>query len=190
MVKLGFTGVYIIFLFLLKTIDCGYSLEPPRRGGSNEYTQSMFWAELWKISEFFIWKFSVLEVKFSVYLNRCVFVMLVHHLFFFRCFGKLCFVTVAFPGYLIRVHILLLTVPRGYFCFSSIVCSVLWCRFASFNPYPVPWGSAVVVFRDCGFSSVSPCLFLFIYLFIYLSIYFCTNIFCLLFHITTHISFV
>ena len=24
-------------LFLLKNIDCGYSLEPPRRGGSNEY---------------------------------------------------------------------------------------------------------------------------------------------------------
>ena len=41
-VKLGFTGVYIIFIFLLKTIDCGYSLEPPRRGGSNEYPQSMF----------------------------------------------------------------------------------------------------------------------------------------------------
>ena len=23
-------------------IDCGYSLEPPQRGGSNEYPQSMF----------------------------------------------------------------------------------------------------------------------------------------------------
>ena len=41
-VKLGFTGVYIIFLILLKNIDCGYSLEPPRRGGTNEYPQSMF----------------------------------------------------------------------------------------------------------------------------------------------------
>ena len=41
-VKLGFTGVYIIFLFLLKNIDCGYSLEPPRRGGSNGYPQSTF----------------------------------------------------------------------------------------------------------------------------------------------------
>ena len=41
-VKLGFTGVYIIFLCLLKNIDCGYSLEPPRRGGSNENPQSMF----------------------------------------------------------------------------------------------------------------------------------------------------
>ena len=41
-VKLGFTGVYIIFLISAKNIDCGYSLEPPRRGGSNEYPQSMF----------------------------------------------------------------------------------------------------------------------------------------------------
>ena len=40
-VKLGFTGVYIIFLILLENIDCGYSLEPPRQGGSNEYPQSM-----------------------------------------------------------------------------------------------------------------------------------------------------
>ena len=41
-VKLGFTGVCIIFIILLKNIDCWYSLEPPRRGGSNEYPQSMF----------------------------------------------------------------------------------------------------------------------------------------------------
>ena len=25
-----------------QNIDCGYSLEPPRRGGSNEYPQSIF----------------------------------------------------------------------------------------------------------------------------------------------------
>ena len=36
-VKLGFTGVYIIFLIFAQNMDCGYSLEPPRRGGSNEY---------------------------------------------------------------------------------------------------------------------------------------------------------
>ena len=41
-VKLGFTGVYIIFLISVQNIDCGYSLEPPRRGGSNEYPQSIF----------------------------------------------------------------------------------------------------------------------------------------------------
>ena len=57
-VKLGFTGVYIIILISAQNIDFGYSLEPPRRGGSNEYPQSMFWAEIWKILEFFIWKFA------------------------------------------------------------------------------------------------------------------------------------
>ena len=41
-VKLGFTGVYIIFLISAQNIDSGYLLEPPRRGGSNEYPQSMF----------------------------------------------------------------------------------------------------------------------------------------------------
>ena len=51
-VKLGFTGVYIIFLILLKNIDCGYLLEPPLRGGSNEYPQSMFWAEYEKYLNF------------------------------------------------------------------------------------------------------------------------------------------
>ena len=52
-VKLGFTGVHIIFLILLKNIDCGYSLEPPHWGSSYENLQSMFWAEIWKISDFF-----------------------------------------------------------------------------------------------------------------------------------------
>ena len=31
-----------IFLISAQNIDCGYSLEPSRRGGSNEYPQSMF----------------------------------------------------------------------------------------------------------------------------------------------------
>ena len=41
-VKFWFTGVDIIFLFLLLNIDCGYSLEPPQRGGFNAYPKSMF----------------------------------------------------------------------------------------------------------------------------------------------------
>ena len=41
-VKLGFTGVNIIFLISAKNINCVYSLEPPHRGGSKEYPQSMF----------------------------------------------------------------------------------------------------------------------------------------------------
>ena len=46
--KLEFTGVRTIFLISAQNIDCGYSLEPPRRGGSNEYPQFMFWAEIGK----------------------------------------------------------------------------------------------------------------------------------------------
>ena len=39
-----------IFHISAQNIDCGYSLEPPHRGGSNEYPQSMFWAEIKKIT--------------------------------------------------------------------------------------------------------------------------------------------
>ena len=46
---MGLTGVNIIFLFLLQNIDCGFSLEPPCRGGSNVYPQSMFRAKIRKI---------------------------------------------------------------------------------------------------------------------------------------------
>ena len=38
-----------IFHIAAQNIDCGYSLEPPRRGGSNEYPQSMFLAKIRKI---------------------------------------------------------------------------------------------------------------------------------------------
>ena len=67
-VKLGFTGDTLFFLFLLKNIDCGYSLEPPRRGGSNEYPQFMFLAEIWKISEFLSEKLSVYGAEFFQYI--------------------------------------------------------------------------------------------------------------------------
>ena len=67
-VKLGFTGVYIIFLISAQNVDCGYSLEPPRRGGSNVYPQSMFCAKIRKTSEFFIWKVSVFGDKIFLYI--------------------------------------------------------------------------------------------------------------------------
>ena len=34
----------ICYIFA-QNVDCGYSLEPPRRGGSNEYTQPIFWSK-------------------------------------------------------------------------------------------------------------------------------------------------
>ena len=37
--------IFDIFLIFAQNIDCGYTLEPHRRGGSNEYPQSMFWSK-------------------------------------------------------------------------------------------------------------------------------------------------
>ena len=37
-----------IFHISAQNIDCVYPLEPPRGGGSNEYPQSTFWAEIRK----------------------------------------------------------------------------------------------------------------------------------------------
>ena len=38
-----------IFQISAQNVDCGYSLEPPLRGVSNEYPQFMFYAEIRKI---------------------------------------------------------------------------------------------------------------------------------------------
>ena len=37
--------IFDIFLIFAQNIDCGYTLEPPQRGGSIEYPQSMFWSK-------------------------------------------------------------------------------------------------------------------------------------------------
>ena len=66
-VKLGgLHGYTLFFLFLLKNIVCGYSLEPPRRGGSNEYPQSMFWQKYEYYQKHFIWKFSFFGGKILI----------------------------------------------------------------------------------------------------------------------------
>ena len=76
--KVGFTGVYINFLISAQKHRLWVLVRTARRGGSNEYPQSMFWIEIWKkkILEFFSKNFHFLAVKFSIYLNRLVFVML------------------------------------------------------------------------------------------------------------------
>ena len=56
-------------------MDCGYSLEPPRRGGSNEYHNLCFEQKYETISFFLSENVQILEVKVSIYLNRCVFIM-------------------------------------------------------------------------------------------------------------------
>ena len=74
-VKLGFTGVYIILLISAQNIDIVFSLESPRRGGSNEYHNLCFEQKYEKYQSFLPENFRFLEVKFSIYLNRRVFVM-------------------------------------------------------------------------------------------------------------------
>ena len=41
-----FSRNFLMFFFIFaQNIDCGYTLEPPREGGSNDYPQSMFWSK-------------------------------------------------------------------------------------------------------------------------------------------------
>ena len=40
--KLGFTGVYIIFLLSVQNRDCGYSLEPPCPGGCKDLNITIY----------------------------------------------------------------------------------------------------------------------------------------------------
>ena len=56
-------------------MDCGYSLGPPRRGGSNEYPNLCFEQKYEKYQNYYLKIFRLLEVKFSIYFNRRVFVM-------------------------------------------------------------------------------------------------------------------
>ena len=89
-----FTEVYkgytLFFLFLLKNVDCWYSLEPPRRDGLTsthnlcfEQAEAVltsthnlcFEQKYEKYQNFYLKTFSFLVVKFSIYLNRRVFIM-------------------------------------------------------------------------------------------------------------------
>ena len=67
--------MYIIVLISAKKHRLWYLLELPHWDGSKEYPQSMFWAEIWKIPEFLSENFQFFVVKFSIYLNRHVFIM-------------------------------------------------------------------------------------------------------------------
>ena len=71
--KLGFAGVYLIFLFSIQNIQYECTLEPPRRGGSNVHPQCMSWVKMYKnkIKYFPIRNFQVFffffHLKISVY---------------------------------------------------------------------------------------------------------------------------
>ena len=71
-VKLGFTGVYIIFLISAQKIDCGYSLDEAVLTSTYNlcFEQKYEKYRIFLSENFHFW-----VVKFSVYLNRHVFVM-------------------------------------------------------------------------------------------------------------------
>ena len=70
-VKLGFTGYTLFSLFLLNNIDCGYAVEAVLTRIYN----LCFEQKYEKYQKFLAENFHFLVVKFSVYLNRHVFVM-------------------------------------------------------------------------------------------------------------------
>ena len=57
--------MFNIFLILAQNIDCGYPLEPPCRGSSNVYSQSMFWSKNKKIGIHCIPQFYYIKVGFK-----------------------------------------------------------------------------------------------------------------------------
>ena len=102
-VKLGYV---LFFLFLLKSIDCGYSLEPPRRGGSNEYSQYMSSSRNMKNIRIFLSEnFQFLVVKFLVYLNRHIFIMVMHILVVWRSGYMLIFKSLSSIMRMSAVHV-------------------------------------------------------------------------------------
>ena len=62
MAKMGYAGLYLFFL-----LDCGFSLELPRRGGSNVYPQYVLSKNKKHIKDFLM-KFSF----FTVEKNLCI----------------------------------------------------------------------------------------------------------------------
>ena len=70
----NFTGkILIFFLIFAQNIDRGYTLEPPCRGGSNEYPQSMFWSKIIPL-HYSILQFCYKQVGFKgVYITRTCF---------------------------------------------------------------------------------------------------------------------
>ena len=74
-IKIIFIFLFIFFFFLLKSMGYWYSLEPPRRGGSYKYHILCFEQEYEKYQNFLSENFPFLIVKFSIYLNRHVFVV-------------------------------------------------------------------------------------------------------------------
>ena len=58
---------YFSYFSIKNNICCGYSLEAPRRGASNEYPQHMFYGELEKKYPIIITKYSSLPFLMTLF---------------------------------------------------------------------------------------------------------------------------
>ena len=57
----NFVGIHFdTFNNFVQNIDCGYTLEPPRRGGSNEYPKYMFVSKIRKKTQFYYVKVGIM----------------------------------------------------------------------------------------------------------------------------------
>ena len=88
-VKLGFTGICIIFFFIIsaQNIDCGYLWEAVLTSTHDlcfaeaalTSTHNLCFEQKYeKYQSFLSEKFQFLVVKFSISLNRCVYIMLIN----------------------------------------------------------------------------------------------------------------
>ena len=65
-----------MFNIFAQNIDCGYTLEMARRGGSKEYSQSIFWIKIRKNVYPFIPQFHFIKLGFKgVYITDIFFLM-------------------------------------------------------------------------------------------------------------------
>ena len=137
-IKIGIYRGIQYFSYFSKNIHCGSSLELPCWGSSNENSQSMFWEKIWKISEFFICKFSFFfGCKIFNIFEWYVFVILwpedllksVFFFFFFFFFFKFFFfsyVTCFFPYF--QRHVIMLTPLSVYMVVTQSIMTdtLIW----------------------------------------------------------------
>ena len=74
-VKLGFTGVYIIFPISSQNHRLWVFVSTASARRSNEYPQSIFEQKYEKCQSFFIWKNQFLELKIAIYFNTGVYII-------------------------------------------------------------------------------------------------------------------
>ena len=112
------------FIIFGQNIDCGYTLEPPLRGGSNEYPQSMFWSQK-KKNRFTPASFATMYIKVGltgIYITRTCFCDVLKYLMTYLDF------TLQLSDRQNAHNVYYITINRQYFrqCFQPIAYFVIF----------------------------------------------------------------